>query len=78
MDSRTVVNNCVATTFLAGYESEELYQYAFKFVTNAAIAKGALPIDDTQTPGIPEENRSGQFYSTELGYRTITSACTLK
>lgn len=73
-----VVNNCVATTFLTGYESEELYQYAFKFVTNAALAKGALPIDDTQTPGIPEENRSGQFYSTELGYRTITSACTLK
>lgn len=73
-----VVNNCVDTTFVAGYESEALYQYAFKFVTNAALEKGALPIDDVQTPYASDENKSGKFDSTELGYSTITAACLLK
>ena len=73
-----VINNCVVTSVLREYETEELYQYAFKFVTNAALEKGALPVDDTQTPNTPNENKSGMFNSTELGYRTITNECVLK
>ena len=73
-----VINNCVVTSVLREYETEELYQYAFKFVTNAALEKGALPIDDTQTPNTPDENKSGVFNSTELGYQTITNVCILK
>lgn len=73
-----VINNCVVTSVLREYETEELYQYAFKFVTNAALEKGALPVDDTQTPNTPNENKSGMFNSTELGYRTITNVCILK
>lgn len=72
------INNCVTTSILPEYESEELYQYAFKFVTNAALEKGALPIDDTQTPGTSDENRNGVFNSTDLGYQTITNVCILK
>lgn len=70
-----VVNNCIVTSILPEYESEELYQFAFKFVTNAALEKGALPIDDTQTPDTADENRSGSFDSTELGYKAITDIC---
>ena len=73
-----VINNCVGTSVLREYETEELYQYAFKFVTNAALEKGALPVDDTQTPNTPNENKSGIFNSTELGYQTITNVCILK
>ena len=73
-----VINNCVITSVLCEYETEELYQYAFKFVTNAALEKGALPIDDIQTPNTPDKSRSGVFNSTNLGYRTITNRCILK
>ena len=73
-----VINNCVVTSVLREYETEELYQYAFKFVTNAALEKGALPVDDTQTPNTPNENKSGIFNSTEFGYQTITNVCILK
>ena len=73
-----VINNCVVTSVLREYETEKLYQYAFKFVTNAALEKGALPVDDTQTPNTPNENKSGMFNSTELGYQTITNVCILK
>ena len=73
-----VINNSVVTSVLHEYETEELYQYAFKFVTNAALEKGALPVDDTQTPNTPNENKSGAFNSTDLGYQTITNVCSLK
>ena len=72
------INNCIVTSVFPEYETEELYQYAFKFVTNAALEKGALPIDDVQIPGPPDENRSGAFNSTDLGYITITNVCILK
>lgn len=72
-----VINNCVGTILLDGYKSEELYQYAFKFVTNAALEKGALPIDDVQTPSTPPEERNGKFDSTELGYRCATEVCVI-
>ena len=73
-----VINNCVVTSVLPEYETEELYQYAFKFVTNAALEKGALPIDDIQTPNTPAESKSGAFNSTDLGYQTVTNVCILK
>lgn len=73
-----VVNNCVVTSVLHEYETEELYQYAFKFVTNAALEKGALPVDDLQTPNTPDKNKNGVFHSTDLGYKTITCACVIK
>ncbi len=73
-----VINNCVVTSVLQEYETEELYQYAFKFVTNAALEKGALPIDDIQTPNTIDENKSGFFNSTDLGYQTITNVCCIK
>ena len=73
-----VINNCVATTVFREYESEALYQYAFKFVTNAALEKCALPVDDTQTPNTLDKNKSGAFNSTDLGYRTITNVCIIK
>ena len=72
------INNCIVTSVFSEYETEELYQYAFKFVTNAALEKGALPIDDVQIPDTPDENRSGAFDSTDLGYITITNVCILK
>ena len=73
-----VINNCIVTSAFPEYETEELYQYAFKFVTNAALEKGALPIDDVQIPNTPAEHRSGAFNSTDLGYLTITDVCILK
>ena len=73
-----VINNCVVTSILPEYETEELYQYAFKFVTNAALERGALPVDDTQTPNTPEKNKSGAFNSTDLGYKTVTNVCILQ
>jgi len=72
------INNCVVTTILPKYESEELYRYAFKFVTNAALEKGALPIDDIQTPDTSTQNRSGIFNSTDLGYKNVINAYILK
>ena len=48
------------------------------FVTNAAIEKGALPVDDIQIPNTPDENKSGVFNSEDLGYKTITNVCFLK
>ena len=45
----------------------------FSFVTNAALTKGALPLDDLQYDG--GKRRSGQFCSTELGYETVTALC---
>ncbi len=72
------VNNCVVTSLLPEYESEELYRYAFKFVTNAALERGALPVDDTQTPFTANENKGGTFNSTDLGYKTVTNICILR
>lgn len=73
-----VINNCVVTSVLSEYETEELYRYAFQFVTNAALAKGALPVDDIQTPNTSDKSKSGIFNSADLGYRTVTNACVLK
>jgi len=73
-----VINNCVVTSILPEYESEALYQYAFKFVTNAALEKGALPVDDFQIPNTTYGKKRGAFCSTDFGYQTVTNVCTLK
>lgn len=73
-----VINNCVATTLLEEHKSEELYEYVFKFVTNAALEKGALPFDDVQTPYTREESKSGKFESSDFGYKTAVYCCHIK
>ncbi len=73
-----VINNCVATALYPEHESEELYQYVFKFVTNASLAKGALPYDDIQTPFERESAKSGRFDSAQLGYQTAVFSCQVK
>ena len=73
-----MINNCVVTSILPECESEELYQYAFKYVTNAALERGAMPIDDVQVSNAPRENKSGAFFSADLGYQTVIDACVLK
>lgn len=73
-----VINNCVSTSMYAEFEREEIYRYAFKFVTNAALEKGALPVDSTQTFDTEEKYRSGRFNSTDLGYRNVVDDCRIK
>lgn len=72
------VNNCIYTYFVDGSESEDLYVYAYKYVTDWALEKGALPFDDVQTPHTPENKRNGKFNSSDLGYKTSVCACGLK
>ena len=72
------VNNCIYTYFIDGCESEDLYVYAYKYVTDWALEKGALPFDDVQTPHTPENKRNGKFNSSDLGYKTSVCACGLK
>lgn len=66
-----VVNNCVSTRLLPEHESEETYRLVFKHVTNTALEKGALPMDDIQTPYSDDEGKSGSFNSTDMGYKTV-------
>ncbi len=73
-----VINNSVSTAVMKEFESEELYKYVFKFITNSALEKGALPVDGTQTLGTEEARRSGKFNSYELGYRTAISTVLVK
>ncbi len=73
-----VINNCVVTTMFDEHKSEELYRYAFQYVTNAALEKGALPFDDVQTPYVTGEGRSGEFDSKEFGYKTAVFSCQIK
>lgn len=72
------INNSVSTSVMKEFESEELYKYVFKFITNAALAKGALPVDELQTQNTEEARRSGKFNSYELGYKTAISSVILK
>ena len=73
-----VLNNCVYTTLPAAEQSEELYRYAFGYVTNAALAAGALPFDDIQYEGAPEEGKSGSCDSGIFGYEKVNNVCALK
>lgn len=71
-----VMNNCIETSILPGHESDELYRYAFKFVTNAVLEKGAVPFDDIQRTDSPYAK--GNFDSKDLGYETVTAVCRVK
>jgi len=73
-----VINNNVVTTLTDEHKTEELYQYVFQFITNAALEKGALPLDSTQTPFERESSKSGQFDSAALGYQTAGFSCQIK
>ncbi len=73
-----VINNCVTTTLFEEHQSEEVFQYVFKFVTNAALDKGALPFDDVQTPFANENSKSGKFDSADLGYKTAVFSYQIK
>ncbi len=70
-----VINNCIEISLCDEYKSDELYRYAYKYVTNAAMKRGAIPFDDSQI--LSNEHRNGNFDSTDLGYRTVTYCCTL-
>ena len=72
------VNNCIYTYFLDGCAREDLYVYAYKYVTDWALSKGALPFDDVQTSHTPPEEREGAFISDDLGYRLSNVICKLK
>ena len=72
------VNNCIYTYFLDGCKSEYLYMYAYKYVTDWSLDRGALPFDDVQTPHTPENKRSGQFNSSDIGYKLSVCACKLE
>ncbi|MBP0990814.1 MAG: hypothetical protein J5874_06540 [Oscillospiraceae bacterium] len=72
------INNCIYTYFIDGCESEDLYVYAYKYVTDRVSEKGALPFDDVQTPHTVSEHRFGKFNSVDLGYRLSLCRCELK
>ena len=72
------VNNCIYTYFIDGCACEDLYVYAYKYVTDWALSKGALPFDDVQTVHTLENRRNGMFNSSDLGYKLSICACGLK
>lgn len=72
------INNCIYTYFIDGCECEELYVYAYKYVTDRVLEKGALPFDDVQTPHTSDDKRCGKFNSSEIGYKLSVCACNLK
>ncbi len=72
-----VLNNCIYTTIFEEYESEELYRYAFRYVTSAALEAGALPFDDLQYGVEPKEDKSGIFDAAIFGYETVNQYCRL-
>lgn len=65
-----VMNNCIETSFLPKYENDDLYKYAFQFVTNATLQKGAIPFDDIQYEG--SLGQRGNFEASDFGYETVT------
>ena len=70
-----VMNNCIEVCLNDGHKREELYRYAFRYVTNEVLKRGAIPFDDMQNTD--NEHRSGTFDSADLGYRTVTYCCSL-
>ena len=69
------LNNCIYTDLAnEKYKDDTIYRYAFKFVTNAVLEKGALPFDDVQTPCVKPEDKYGSFNSVDLGYKLVNRA----
>ncbi len=57
--------------FIDDYKRDDLFEYAFKFVTNAVIDKGAVVYDDIQNGKYAEEH--GNFTSLEMGYEVCVN-----
>ncbi len=66
-----VINNCIEMNFIDDYKRDDLFEYAFKFVTNAVIDKGAVVYDDIQNGKYAEEH--GNFTSLEMGYEVCVN-----
>lgn len=78
-----VLNDCIMTSFLDEYATEEMYRYMFKLVTNAVLEKGAIPFDDIQCNFNPHRygefnKRFGNFNSVDMGYEIVQKECRLK
>ncbi len=71
-----VLNNCIDTSFFEEYATDEMYQYVFRFVTNAAIDAGALPFDDIQNDA--GNRKKGNFNSVDMGYEIVQKCYVLK
>ena len=70
-----VVNNNIAIMPDPDFRTEEVFRYAFAYITAEALARGALPIDQSQTPTSSPSSRCGAFDSAEFGYRTVSFSC---
>ncbi len=70
-----VVNNNIAVMPDPDFRTEEAYRYTFAYITAEALSRGALPMDETQTPTSRPESRCGAFDSAEFGYRTVSFSC---
>lgn len=63
------VNICTQTVVDDEHRTDELFKYTFMFMTNAALEKGALPVDIVLTPGSVAMQQYGSFSSRDFGYR---------
>lgn len=66
-----VINNSISTSLLEKHKNEDILEYAFKFVTNAALQKGALPTDETYI----SENKTEEIDPVNLGYKIAAYSC---
>lgn len=66
-----VINNSISTSLLEKHKNEDIREYAFKFVTNAALQKGALPTDETYI----SENKTEEIDPVNLGYKIAAYSC---
>jgi len=66
-----VINNSISTSLLDKHKNKDILEYAFKFVTNAALQKGALPTDETYI----SENKTEEIDPVNLGYKIATYSC---
>lgn len=71
------LNHAAQTFFLDGCENESLYEYAFKYVTDWGLEKGALPLDASHS-GCAPEYRFGNFEPDDFGYELSICRCGLK
>ena len=69
-----VVNNNIAVMPDPELRTQEVYRYAFAYITSEALSRGALPVDEIHTPTSKPESRCGTFDSSEFGYRTVCRA----
>ncbi len=63
------INNEIVSYFLSGYDTEELRNYAFKFVTNASLNKGVSPISVLPSGDEISENKCVD--PLKFGYKVV-------